>query len=169
MLLGLTYAQFVAVVGGAMVAFDGHEPVQADASRALVSIDHVYKNQGLAVKESMLSVELRPAQEWIWGFKPVYAVGAATDNSAYASLGVRKDYHFGNVQVTPFLGPALYQSKLGTFKGNELLQFRTGFDVIYNMSPNVGFGVGVYHISNAQITKHSADKDMRRLTLQIKF
>lgn len=169
MLLGLSYAQFVAVLGGGMLAFEppAHPDLNTDA--VVVSVDHMYKKRAQNVRENVLSLELKSSSEWFWGFKPTYAAGIGSDGSGYAALGLRKDYRWGNFELSPFIGPAIYQSKVGTWKSEELLQFRSGLNLTYKISDTVDLGVGVYHLSNAKMNTASADKDMRRILLQIRY
>lgn len=169
MLLGLTYAQFVAIVGGSMLAFDAPYQSANQDTKYLITAGTNAKNKGPVGRDGLLTLEARPANELAWGFKPVYSLGLSVDGAAFAGYGVRKDYSWRDVQVTPFFGPVLYQESLGNFQGKQLLQFRTGFDVIYNFSPAVGLGWGFYHISNAGITTESAGIDVSRVTLQIKY
>jgi hypothetical protein len=94
----------------------------------------------------------------------------SVDGAAYVTAAVRKDYRLGPVQITPYIGPALYQSHLGTrFASKELLQFRTGFDVFVPVSNRLSFGLGFYHMSNANITNASAGLDVTRLGLQYRY
>lgn len=169
MLLGLTYAQFVAVVGGGMLAFDPSEHPATQNTHVLITLGQNAEDKSPVGQDGFLTIEGRPAREIGWGFKPVYSLGLSVDGAGFVGYGVRKDYRWGNVQLTPFFGPALYQKEAGRFEAKELMQFRTGFDVIYNLTPSVGLGFGMYHISNAGLTSVSAGIDVTRLTLQFKY
>lgn len=170
MLLGMTYAQFVAALGGGMLAFEPPVVPESNQSHWMVSVGTNDKDKAPVGQDGFLDLELHPAQEWAWGFKPVYAVGVSVDGAAYASVGVRKDYRWGKFQFTPFIGPALYQQDLGgSFESEQLLQFRSGFTFSVDVTPNARLGLGMYHISNAQITEQSAEIDVTRVTLQIRY
>lgn len=169
MLLGLTYAEFVAVVGGSMLAFDAPDHPANKDTRYLVTVGTNAKHKAPVGQDGFLTVEARPAEEIRWGLKPLYVAGLSVDGAGFAGLGVRKDYRWKDMQITPFTGPVIYQQSLSNFEAKQLLQFRTGFDIIYNVTPAIGMGVGVYHISNAGITSGSAGIDVTRFTLQFKY
>ena len=170
MLFGINYAMFVGLVGGGMIAFEPPAHPPQEKTDWLMTVGTNSPRKAPVGQDGFLTVESRPRNELAWGFKPVYAVGLSVDGGAFATVGVRKDYHFGNLQLTQFFGPALYQSELGTdFKAKELVQFRTGFDFIYNINPKLGIGAGFYHISNAKLTTESAGVDVTRLSIQYKF
>jgi hypothetical protein len=170
---GLTYAMYVAIVGGTLIAVNpapeattAGVPAQNDWLFSYGRQDPDKKPVG---EDGFLSVEYRPAHEIGWRFKPLYALGVSVDGAAYVSAAVRKDYRLGPVQITPYIGPALYQSKLGRFASKELLQFRTGFDVLVPLTNKVSVGLGYYHMSNAKITNASAGLDITRVSLQYRF
>jgi hypothetical protein len=169
MLLGLTYAEFVAVVGGSMLAFTPPEHPANKDSKYIVSVGTNAKDKTPVGQDGFVTIESRPSEEILWSLKPLYVAGLSVDGAGFAGVGVRKDYRWKDFQVTPFTGPVLYQQSLRNFESNQLLQFRTGFDVLYNVTPDVGVGVGVYHISNAGITSASAGIDVTRFTVQIKY
>ena len=171
---GLTYAVYVAIVGGSMLAFDP-PPVAPSVTgtppslwRASLGFNDPKK--GTVGQDGIFTLEYRPETEIGWRFKPLYVVGASVDGAAYLGAAVRKDYQLGPVQVSPFIGPVLYQSQLGnTFKSKELVQFRTGFDVLVPLTKDLSAGAGYYHISNAALTNASAGLDVTQVSLQYKF
>jgi hypothetical protein len=169
MILGMTYAKFVAIVLGGMVGFQPAEHPASKDSQWLVTAGTNGKDKTPVGQEGFITVERRPAEELAWGFKPVQSLGLSVDGAGFIGYGVRKDYRWGDVQLTPFFGPVLYQKSLGNFEAKQLVQFRTGFDVMYNLTPAVGVGVGLYHISNARLTAQSAEIDVTRVTLQFKY
>jgi len=169
---GLTYAMYVAIVGGTLILVDP-PPEATTATSAqnawLFSVGRNDPDKKPVGENGFLSVEYRPAQEIGWRFKPAYALGVSVDGAAYVTAAVRKDYRLGPVQITPYIGPALYQSKLGRFESKELLQFRTGFDVFVPLTNKLSFGLGFYHMSNANITNKSAGLDITRVSLQYRY
>lgn len=169
MLLGLTYAQFVAIVGGGMLVFDPADHPESLNTHLVISVGQNAKNKSPVGQNGFLTIEGRPSREIAWGFKPVYSMGLSVDGAGFVGYGVRKDYRWGDLQLTPFFGPVLYQQQIGRFEAKQLVQFRTGFDVIYNVTPSVGMGLGMYHISNAGLTSESAGIDVTRFTLQFKY
>jgi hypothetical protein len=173
-LLGMTYAAYVALVGGSMVAFDAPPTPPGATPNWLVAVGRT-DPQGRAVaargaqRSTTMDVEWRPDTlgSWSlpWGLKPVVAAGAFADGGAWLGTGVRKDFRLGPLGISPHTGPVLYQSRLADgARSNEWLQFRTGFDVWLPLGTNARVGVGHYHLSNAQITRGSADTDAWRLS-----
>lgn len=170
---GMTYAVYVAIVGGSLIAFDP-PPEEATAQPAapawLYSLgrnDPVKMTPGA---DGFLSLEYRPNEDIRWGFKPTYALGLSVDGAAYVSAGIRKDFRVGPLQVTPYFGPAVYQKQLGSeFTPKGLVQFRTGFDVFVPVTPKVSVGLGYYHMSNANMSDESAGLDVTRLTVQYRY
>jgi hypothetical protein len=171
---GLTYAVYVAIVGGSMIAFDPPPATPSvtgtPPSLWQLSLGRNDPKKGTVGQDGIFTLEYRPETEIGWRFKPLYVVGASVDGAGYVGVGVRKDYTLGPVQVTPFIGPVLYQSQLGnTFNSKELIQFRTGFDVLLPISKEFSAGMGYYHVSNAALTGSSAGLDVTKVTLQYKF
>lgn len=178
-MLGLTYAAYVALVGGSMIAFDAPPEAPGTTPPSWMTAVGRTAPQGGAVtargatRRTAVDVEWRPdalgAWPLPWGLKPVAAVGAFSDGGAWLGPGVRKDFRLGSVGITPYTGPVLYQRQLGggvrINRGKEWLQFRTGFDVWVPVGPTMRLGIGHYHLSNAQITKGSADTDVWRVSL----
>ena len=173
--LGLTYAAYVALVGGSMIAFDAPREAPGTMPSWLTAVGRTDPQGGAvtarqAARSTAVDIEWRPdtlgALPLPWGLKPVAAAGAFSDGGAWLGLGVRKDFRVGPVGMTPYTGPVLYQSRLGDgARGNEWLQFRTGFDVWMPVGSAMRLGIGHYHLSNAQITKGSADTDVWRLSV----
>ena len=171
---GLTYAVYVAIVGGSMLAFDP-PPATPSVTGTPANLWHlsVGRNdpkKGTVGQDGIVTLEYRPETEIGWRFKPLYVVGASVDGAAYIGAAVRKDYQLGPVQVTPFIGPVLYQSfASNAFNSKELIQFRTGFDVLVPINKELSAGMGYYHVSNASLTNASAGLDVTKVTLQYKF
>jgi hypothetical protein len=169
MILELTYAKFVAAVLGGMVAFTPADHPQADTSNYILSVGTNAPEKSPVGQDGFITLEHRPKNELFWGLKPVHSIGVSVDGAAFVGFGVRQDYHWKNLQITPFFGPVLYQKSLGNFNSKELIQFRTGFDVMYNVNKNIGVGVGVYHMSNAGLTSQSAGIDVTRFLVRINY
>lgn len=188
--LGLTYATYVALTVGAMAFFpsDEHankegatkgvssadgEALQAPAGVAgkwLFSYGMNNPHKTSPGKDGFLSAEYWPDDPLFWKLKPIYGVGVSTDGAAYVTAATRRDFKVGPVMITPYTGPILYQSKLGSnWEGRELIQFRTGIDVVIPVTNALSIGAGFYHISNAGLTNRSAEIDVSRISVQYKF
>jgi hypothetical protein len=164
---GMTYAMYVGIVLTALALppnwsdMDGKNTLGVTAG-ANNPDKHSQGNNGV------FSVEYRPKQELLYGLQPLYAAGLSVDGAGYATMGVRKGFHFGWVRLEPYFGPALYQSSLGNFGAKELIQFRTGTDVFVG-GEDLAVGVGFYHISNANMNSESAGLDIIHGAVRMKF
>jgi hypothetical protein len=166
---GMTYAMYVGVVLTALALppnwcdMDGKNTLGVTAG----ANNHDKHSQGKG-NDGVFSIEYRPKPELLYGLKSLYAVGVTVDAAGYASMGVRKDFHLGWIRLEPYFGPALYQRSIGNFRAAELTQFRTGIDV-FGGGEDLAFGVGFYHISNANITSESARFDVIHAAVKMKF
>jgi len=167
MLFGMTYAMYVGIVLAALALppswsdMDGKNTLGVTAG-ANNPDKHSKGNNGV------FSVEYRQKQELLHGLQPLYAAGLSVDGAGYATLGIRKGFTIGWVRLEPYIGPALYQSSLGNFGAKELIQFRTGTDVFVG-GEDLAFGVGFYHISNANMNSESAGLDIIHAAVKMKF
>jgi len=188
--LGLTYATYVALTVGAMALLPSDEDAKqeaaaksttaasGEASQApaapsgtwLFSYGMNNPNQTSPGKDGFFSAEYWPTEPLFWKLKSIYGAGVSTDGAAYVTAATRRDFKVGPVMITPYTGPILYQSKLGSnWEGRELIQFRTGIDVVIPLTDALSVGAGFYHISNAGLTRRSAEIDVSRISVQYRF
>jgi len=164
---GMTYAVYVGIVLAALALppswsdMDGKNTLGVTAG-ANNPDKHSKGDDGV------FSVEYRQKRELFHGLQPLVAAGLSVDGAGYATVGVRKGFNFGWVRIEPYFGPALYQSSLGDGNSKELLQFRTGTDVFVGRE-DLAFGVGFYHISNANMNSESAGLDIIHAAVKMKF
>ena len=168
---GVTYGVFVGVILGLM-AF-------GKQSEEMKRRDAVSPNWALTYgrndpeksdfgQNGVVTIEYRSDHEMWFDLKPLYAFG--TDmKGAFFAVGLRKDFYIGNFQITPFFGPALYQSDLGHPSAGDLLQFRTGIDFAIPINDRVRLSVGYFHLSNARMDDYSAGIDVTRISLVGRF
>ena len=71
----------------------------------------------------------------------------------------------GAVEVTPHFSVVAWQDGRGGFEVRELVQFRSGIDLAVPVSPTTSVGLGIFHVSNAGITRRSANLDVVRLAV----
>ena len=179
--LGLTYAVYVTLTAGALVLFSPSDEqpspnqsmpksIKSVEPPFMITVGRSSQQQIAPGKDGFVSLEYRPHNYLIKNFKPLYAVGFSEDGAAYATMALRKDFKLGPLQITPYIGPALYQRELASaWKPDELLQFRTGFSLSTKVSENMSAGGGFYHISNAQNNEASADIDVTHLSFTYAF
>lgn len=188
--LGLTYATYVALTVGAMAFLPSDEQAgneaggkdrtathseglkaPADASGTwLFSYGMNNPNKTSPGKDGFWSAEYWPSAPLFWKLKPIYGVGVSSDGAAYVTAATRRDFKVGPIMITPYTGPILYQSDPGSkWEGRELIQFRTGIDVVIPVTNALSVGAGFYHISNAGLTTRSAEIDVSRISVQYRF
>jgi hypothetical protein len=158
---GLTYAEFVMGVGLSM--FFGPADTAPPRSDWAMTLGTVTAGQTSGERFFTLT---RREQHQVWGkFQPIYALGVSNKGTAFASAGLGRPLDVFGVKVMPFTGPALYFDN----QNNDLLQFRTGFDITQSLGENLTLSGGYYHISNAQNNAPSADKDVVHLGINFRF
>jgi hypothetical protein len=168
---GITYALYAGLIAGGLFFVDVPERDAAEQARSdwLVSAGADRRSRATVGRDGFVTVEYRPHRQTWRGLSPLYALGASADGAVYFSAAVRKDFEWGRLSFSPYLGPALYQSRPGErYDGQELIQFRSGFDLSYALSPAVRVGIGYYHISNAKLNGSSAEIDVTRLVLLVR-
>lgn len=173
MIFGMSYAAYVAIVVGTLAFADNTNPTPADLSADgywFYGFGGNDPDVGHRDRSGEITVEYRPNDALFLGLRPLYAAGVAGDGGGFLSIGVRRDYFLGAFQITPYTGPALYRAPDdGDDEGAGWLQFRTGFDVMYEVAPDVSVSAGFYHLSDATASSSSADRDVVRMGLQYRF
>ena len=84
-------------------------------------------------------------------------------------LGAGLHGQLGPVELTPHFDLGLFQDGRGGFDARELVQFRSGLDLLVPLGPRMSVGLGYYHVSSARITRRSADLDVVRLALSWRY
>ncbi len=169
---GVTYAVFVGAVWAALVFGKPTEEMKrrdVQSPNWSLTWGRNAPDKSAFGQDGVLTIEYRSDQELLFGLKPIYAIGSDFEGGAFVSVGLRKDFYFGRMQITPFFGPALYQSDLGDFSEGELLQLRTGIDLAYVASDRMRVSIGYFHMSNGQNNEHSAGIDVTRLAVSYRF
>ena len=160
---GLTYAEFVMGMGLAMFFGPADQAPQTNHnSLTLGTAVQPWVEPG---EENFLTFTHRRAGV-VWGkFTPIYAVGISDQGTAFASAGLGRPLDVLGVKVLPFTGPALYFDN----NNNDIIQFRTGFDITQSLGDTLTLSGGYYHISNAQANAPSADVDVAHIGLKLRF
>lgn len=120
-------------------------------------------------RDPVVTGEVRSGRALWAGFRPLYSFSVTEDGGVLGGVGLFGDYRLGAAQITPNFSVALFQDGRGGFESRELLQFRTGIDVMFPVTTNMSVGVGYFHVSNAGITNRSADIDVVRLSVQWRY
>ncbi len=160
---GLTYAEFVIGIGLSMLY--GPADLAPQTQQNAFSIGIAVQPWGEAWDENFLTYTDR-RDGIVWGkFTPIYTVGVSDQGTAFVSAGLGRPLDILGIKVLPFTGPALYFDN----RNNDIVQFRTGFDITQNLGDNLSLSGGYYHISNAQANAPSADIDVAHLGLTLRF
>lgn len=160
---GLTYAEFVMGMGLAM--FYGPADQAPNVPQNTLTLGTAVQPGAALGEENFLTFTHR-SDGVVWGkFTPIYALGLSDQGTAFASAGLGRPLDIWGLKVMPFTGPALYFDN----KNNDIIQFRTGFDITQSFGENLTLAGGYYHISNAQANAPSADIDVAHIGLKLRF
>ncbi|MBK5928472.1 acyloxyacyl hydrolase [Rhodobaculum claviforme] len=152
------------VAGAAVLLALAAPPALADDRTAyLLSIGPDLGSSGS--RDPVFTAEVRSGRTVWAGLRPIYSFSVTEHGGVLGGVGLYGDYRLGAARITPNFSVALYQDGRGGFESRELLQFRTGIDVMFPVTTNVSVGVGYFHVSNAGITNRSADIDVVRLSV----
>lgn len=159
---GLTYGAFVAGIGLSMF-FGPLDTSAPQSSRAMsFGTEVVPWTQGTEVFATFTQI----GDQVIWHrFQPIYALGLSDQGAAFISVGLGRRLDVFGVKIMPFTGPTLYFDN----RANDILQFRTGFEISTSLDENLSLTGGFYHISNGQANAASADVDVAHLGLSLLF
>lgn len=160
---GLTYAEFVIGIGLSMLY--GPVDLAPQTQQNAVTIGTAVQPWDQPWEEDFITFTHR-REGVVWGkFTPIYAVGLSDQGTVFASAGLGRPLDILGIKVLPFTGPALYFDN----RNNDILQFRTGFDITQTLGDNLSLTGGYYHISNAQANAPSADIDVAHLGISLRF
>lgn len=169
---GVTYAAYASSILLALLAQvpDSMQPDQPFPEDQLVfSYGRNAPDKVGIGKGGMYAVELWKAKEFYPGLRPMYSIATDGRVGGYASLTLRKDFQFGDVQVSPYGGVALHQRDWTNYNALELIQYRTGFDISIKVGPQSKLTIGYYHMSNFGISGTSANIDVTRVAFISQF
>jgi hypothetical protein len=160
---GLTYAEFVIGIGLSMLY--GPADLAPQTQQNSVTIGTAVQPWDEPWDENFITLTHR-RDGVVWGkFTPIYAVGMSNQGTTFVSAGLGRPLDILGIKVLPFTGPALYFDN----KNNDIVQFRTGFDITQNLGDNLTLSGGYYHISNGQANEPSADVDVAHIGLKLRF
>ncbi len=160
---GLTYAGFVMGIGLSML-FGPADKSPQTTSNAL-TFGTTVQPWVTPGAENLLTLTHRRS-DLVWGrFTPIYALGLSNKGTAFLAAGLGRPLDIGGLKVLPHFGPVLFTDPYN----NDLLQFRTGFDISQSIGKNLSVSAGYYHISNGQANAPSADIDVAHLGMHLRF
>lgn len=119
-------------------------------------------------RRSVAGVEVRGDRDLWRGVRPTFGLGVTRAGSVLATAGAYRVFRIGPVAATPHFGPALFHDGRAGLDARALVQFRSGIDLFVPVGETVALGLGVYHVSNAGITSHSANLDVVQLSVLLR-
>lgn len=139
-------------------------PVRADdmTERLVFGVgEHNFTDQDPNQTMNEFRVELRLPRYSLWGFHPWAGLEMATKNLAWLGGGVETDIHLTDSIILTFqTGVGYYDNGTydppGTkFLPNSGLEFRHQLELAYAFETGHRIGIGVSHMSNANIDDHN--------------
>tara|TARA_B100000963_G_C22509948_1_gene617872 strand:+ start:510 stop:1040 length:531 start_codon:yes stop_codon:yes gene_type:complete len=103
-------------------------------------------------------LDIGPEEDNFFFLKPFFGVEYTNDSASYFLSGIYFEDNLGELfegdkskfYFTPSLGAGIYNDGSGKKLGNDL-QFRTSFEVSYELKNKNRIGIALSHISNANL------------------
>jgi lipid A 3-O-deacylase len=141
----------------------GAAPARATEPTAVAAFGLVGPERG-ENRSAVLDLEYR-FRAWRWGIGPVVGASVTSDGGGYVRAGLGRDFPFKelwNLNISS--GGGYYEPGHGKRLGRGF-EFRTAFDLSYQIQPGVRFGGAVAHLSNAGIGRNNPGIETVTLTL----
>ena len=127
--------------------------VKLDGTETQDAIDFRYE---LRLDKSLL--DIGPEEDNFFFLKPFFGIETTADSASYFLTGVYVEDNLGelfegkssNLYFTPSFGTGFYDNGSGKNLGNSI-QFRTSFEVSYELKNKNRIGISFSHISNANL------------------
>ncbi|MDC0194858.1 acyloxyacyl hydrolase [Alphaproteobacteria bacterium] len=121
-------------------------------------------------------VDIGPESENFFYLKPFVGIQLTSDSASYIVGGVYLEDNLGtlfsgkksNIILTPSFGVGLYEDGNGKQLGNNI-QFRSSFEISYQLESKNRIALSLGHISNANISDINPGVEMLSLSYQIPF
>ncbi|MBI2571389.1 MAG: acyloxyacyl hydrolase [Candidatus Schekmanbacteria bacterium] len=127
-------------------------PASQSAFALAVHAGHYDVGSGRAETEA--GVELRAATAFL-GLAHAGGVMVNSGGAAYAYYGLRRPIKLGRwLVVTPHTGTGVYESGASKDLGGPV-EFRSGLELVVNMSDWAQLGINFYHLSNAVLYREN--------------
>ena len=145
------------------IKFDGSEKNQATDFR------YEYRSD-----KSLL--DIGPEEDNFFFLKPFFGIEATADSASYFLTGVYVEDNLGklfqgkssNLYFTPSFGTGFYDNGSGKNLGNSI-QFRTSFEVSYELKNKNRVGISFSHISNANLGDKNPGVEILSFSYQIPY
>ena len=121
-------------------------------------------------------IELGPESENFFYLKPFAGIETTSDSAKYIITGIYLEDNLGTLFVgeenklifTPSFGAGFYDDGDGKKLGNNI-QFRTTFEVSYQLKNKNRIGLSFGHISNADIADKNPGVEILSFSYQVPF
>ena len=127
-----------------------------------LKLDGTEKNQAIDLRYEFRSdnslIDIGPEEDNFFFLKPFFGVEFTNDSASYFLTGIYFEDNLGELfegnkskyYFTPSFGAGFYDDGSGKKLGNAL-QFRTSFEVSYELKNKNRIGISISHISNANL------------------
>ena len=120
--------------------------------------------------------EIGPESENFFYLKPFAGIELTSDSASYFLGGIYLEDNLGtlftgensNFNFTPSFGVGYYENGSGMNLGNSL-EFRTTFEISYELQNKKRLGLSFGHISNANIGKKNPGVEILSFSYQVPF
>ena len=121
-------------------------------------------------------VEIGPESENFFYLKPFVGLETTTDSAVYVLGGIYLEDNLGtlftgedsNFVFTPSFGVGIYDDGDGKKLGNDI-QFRTTFEISYELKNKNRIGISYGHISNANLGDKNPGVEILSFSYQVPF
>ena len=119
-------------------------------------------------------LDIGPEEDNFFFLKPFFGFEYTSDSASYFLTGIYFDDNLGELfegkkskfNFTPSFGAGIYNDGSGKKLGNDL-QFRTSFEVSYELKNKNRIGVSLSHISNANLGDKNPGVEILSFSYQI--
>ena len=145
------------------IKFDGSEKNQATDFR------YEYRSE-----QSLF--DIGPEEDNFFFLKPFFGIEYTSDSASYFLTGIYFEDNLGELFMgnkskyyfTPSFGAGIYDDGSGKKLGNDL-QFRTSFEVSYELKNKNRIGISFSHISNANLGDKNPGVEILSFSYQIPY
>ena len=121
-------------------------------------------------------LDIGPKEDNFFFLKPFVGLEATTDSAYYILTGIYLEDNLGqlftgnesNLYFTPSFGLGYYDNGSGKDLGNDL-QFRTSFEMSYELENKNRIGISFSHISNANLGDKNPGVETLSISYQIPY
>ncbi len=121
-------------------------------------------------------LNIGPEEDNFFFLKPFFGLELTNDSASYLLTGIYFEDNLGELfenkknkfYFTPSFGAGIYDDGSGKKLGNDL-QFRTSFEISYELNNNNRIGISLSHISNANLGDKNPGVEILSLSYHVPF